>query len=300
MLKVFYQLLLICLFINLSFSQEKILFVGHAYGNPLEKDLIVDPTLKEFLKDKNYKLIYGGDFVQLNEEEEIQNFLEFNSKFNYVLVPGNHDVNIKIFDHQKIRFETYNNSLFIYLNTNFNNPKNIKEAVSVIKKEISKNFKNILIFSHQLFYSESIFDIWTNSRTNYDLCNKFYKEVINHLKASNKNIFIYSGDIGAFKSIPYAYFHKNKNIEYFAVGLGNGINNKAIEIQLSESDEVINKFIDLNSSTREDPDKYSRLRIKLYQLPKLIVFVFKSYYYIVFLPIIIVGYKVLKKILWFC
>ena len=128
--------------------------------NPLEKDRIVDPTLKEFLKDKNYKLIYGGDFVQLNEEEEIQNFLKFNSKFNYVLVPGNHDVNIKIFDHQKIRFETYNNSLFIYLNTNFNNPKNIKEAVSIIKKEISKNFKNILIFFHINFFIQNQFLIY--------------------------------------------------------------------------------------------------------------------------------------------
>ena len=101
--------------------------------------------------------------------------------------------------------------------------------------------------------------------------------------------------MGLLKVYLTLIFTKYKNIEYFAVGLGNGINNKAIEIQLSESDEVINKFIDLNSSTREDPDKYSRLRIKLYQLPKLIVFVFKSYYYILFLPIIIVGYKVYKK-----
>tara|TARA_B110000483_G_C18170618_1_gene533110 strand:+ start:1058 stop:1969 length:912 start_codon:yes stop_codon:yes gene_type:complete len=297
MLKGFYLPLFLILSISFSFSQEKILFVGHAYGNPNLKDKKLDSSLINFLNvNKNDKIIYGGDFIyDIKDTIEIKNFLKFNSKFNYVLIPGNHDVGLKFLNHQKTRFEQINNNLLIYLNTNFNSTTEILKVVEEIKNEINKDYKNILIFSHQLFYSKSIFDIRTNSRDNYDLCNEFNNQIIKFLKESNKEVFIYSGDIGAFKYIPYAYFNSDKNIKYFAVGLGNGFNNKAIEINFLSSGQIFNNFIDLNTSVKEEVSNYSRLKVKLYQTPKLFLYLLKTNFYFLLVPFLYIFYFYLKK-----
>ena len=64
MLKGFYLPLFLILSISFSFSQEKILFVDHADGNPNLKDKKLDSSLINFLNvNKNDKIIYGGDFI---------------------------------------------------------------------------------------------------------------------------------------------------------------------------------------------------------------------------------------------
>ena len=78
MLKVLFQLLFIILCIEFSFSQEKIYFIGHAYGSPLLKDSKMDPSVLTFFKNNNSMIIYGGDFVQdINNSKEIKNCLDF-------------------------------------------------------------------------------------------------------------------------------------------------------------------------------------------------------------------------------
>ena len=64
MLKGFYLPLFLILSISFSFSQEKILFVGHVYGNSNLNDKKLDFLLINFLNvNKNDKIIYGGDFI---------------------------------------------------------------------------------------------------------------------------------------------------------------------------------------------------------------------------------------------
>ena len=120
MLKGLFLLLFINLYINFSFSQEKIYFIGHAYGSPLINDNKMDPSVLNFFNNNNSKLIYGGDFVQsVNNPKEMEEFLNFNSDRDYILIPGNHDVSYEAFNHQKNIYEVTNKNLFIYLNTNF-------------------------------------------------------------------------------------------------------------------------------------------------------------------------------------
>lgn len=282
MLKVLYQLLFIILFINFSYSQEKLYFIGHAYGNPSLKDQKLDPSVLNFLKNETTKIIYGGDFIyDARDEIEIQNFLGFNKERDYVLIPGNHDVTLKSFKHQKNRFEIKNKNLFIYLNTNFKDINEVQNSVDFVSKTIrKKKFKNILIFSHQLIYSKSNFDIRTNSRDNYQPTNLFYDEIFEFLIKENTNIYIYSGDIGAFKYTPYCYFNKIKNLSFYASGLGNGSNNYCIEIKIDSNDNVSNLFVDLNTSKREKPERFSLWKVRLYQFPKLILYEFKLRYQI--------------------
>lgn len=288
MLKELYQLLFITLFINFSYSQEELYFIGHAYGNPSLKDQKLDPSVLNFLKYKTTKIIYGGDFIyDANDEIEIQNFLGFNKERDYVLIPGNHDVTLKSFKHQKNRFEIKNKNLFIYLNTNFKDINEVQNSVDFVSKTIrKKKFKNILIFSHQLIYSKSNFDIRTNSRDNYQLANLFYDEIFEFLIKENTNIYIYSGDIGAFKYTPYCYFNKIKNLSFYASGLGNGSNNYCIEIKIDSNDNVSNLFVDLNTSKREKPERFSLWKVRLYQFPKLILYEFKLRYQILITAIV--------------
>lgn len=288
MLKELYQLLFIILFINFSYSQEKLYYVGHAYGNPSLKDQKLDPSVLNFLKNETTKIVYGGDFIyDANDETEIQNFLEFNKKRDYVLIPGNHDVTLKSLKHQKNRFEIKNKNLFLYLNTNFKHTNDVQNCVDFVSKTIlKKKFKNILIFTHQLIYSKSNFDIRTNSRDNYQLANLFYDEILEFLIKENTNIFIYSGDIGGFKYTPYCYFNKINKLSFYASGLGNDSNNYCIEIKIDNNDNVSNLFIDLNTSKRVKPERFSLWKVRLYQLPKLILYEFKLRYKI-FITVII-------------
>lgn len=283
MLKGLFLLLFINLYINFSFSQEKIYFIGHAYGSPLINDNKMDPSVLNFFKKNNSKLIYGGDFVQsVNNPKEIEEFLNFNSNRDYILIAGNHDVSFEAFDHQKNTYEITNRNLFIYLNTNFKTESQVDESIDFLRKTIHINdFKNVLIFSHQLFFSKSKYDIKTNSREYYSKANKFYDSILGYLKGVRKDVYLYSGDIGAFKYNPYAYYNKIDNITYLATGLGNGSKNTCIEILINPNGKINNSFIDLDNEKRYSPEKFLRWKVKLYQLPKLLLFFIKDSYLII-------------------
>ena len=59
MSKVLFQLLFIILCINLSFSQQKIYFIGHAYGSHVLNDDKIDESAMNFFKNNN-------SFIDLN------------------------------------------------------------------------------------------------------------------------------------------------------------------------------------------------------------------------------------------
>ena len=113
MLKGLCLLLFIIQFISFSYSQERIYFIGHAYGDPAVKDHKMEPSVLSFLDDDFTKVIYGGDFIyDIGDELEIKNFIEFNQERDFVLIPGNHDVKWEPFKHQKNRFEIFKDNLF--------------------------------------------------------------------------------------------------------------------------------------------------------------------------------------------
>jgi hypothetical protein len=259
----------------------------------------MDPSVMKFFKNNNSKIIYGGDFVQdINNSKEIEDFLDFNINRDYVLIPGNHDVGFNPFKHQENRYKINNKNLFIYLNTNFKSENEINKSVDFIKKTIqTNNFNNILIFSHQLFFSKSDYDIRTNSRDHYINSNKFYDKIHDFLNGQRNNVYIYSGDIGAFKYIPYAYYHKFENITYLSTGLGNGSHNFCIEISINQNGEINNSFIDLDTREKLSPLKFLRWKVKLYQLPKLFLFFVKQNYWIIILIILVFLSKVIIQII---
>ena len=271
MLKVLFLLLFTGHYINQVKSQDKILFIGHAYGDPNKRDQKLDPSLIKYLSGiEKTKIIYGGDFIQeCNDSTEVSNFKKINSKNDLILIPGNHDLNCENFNHKLNRKEVFNENIFFYLNTNFSSKEKIKEAIDFISNSLNDNsFKNILIFSHQFISSKSDWDLKTNSRDFYSFANIFYDQLEQMLLNKSQKVFIYSGDIGAFSFSPYAYFDTKNNLEFISAGLGNGYNNKIVEITL-KGNSVENRFIDLDTKQVESKENYKRWKVKFYQFPKI-------------------------------
>lgn len=252
---------------------KEIFFIGHAYGSSKKKDKTINAELKTFLnKNKNIFVIWGGDFIQdCNDNTEVKNFKNISSHLKNRYVLGNHD-NCDFIKKHILRnkntnsYEIIKDNLFIYLDTNFKDSKNVDNTLK-FTLNILKNNKNenVFIFSHQAIFSTSKFQLLTNSRSNYSLANNFYNELKKTMLKSEKKFHLFSGDIGAFNYMPYAFYEKEKNISKYAVGLGNNKNYKIIKIK----GDVV-KFYDLITNKTEKLENYNAAKIRLTYLPRLI------------------------------
>ena len=276
------KLIFIVLITNIVFSQEQkqeYLYVGHAYGSPSLKNKKIDPALDDFLvnQSNNFdKVILGGDFLQTcDDDEELQNFNLLFNKYEPYFVIGNHDLcpDVIEFSYKTFGgvnyFELVNNNLLLFLNTSFTSKAEAIDTYMYLNDLVSSfDSKNIIIFSHQVIFSKNDFYLRTNSRTFYEESNFFYDLIYDKYHNTNYKFYFITGDIGAFNFNPYAFYDKNNNFNFFASGLGNDYHKKAIVINLLEPIKI--NFIDLLSGDVERKENYSKFKVQLYQLPKLI------------------------------
>ena len=288
MLKVLFRLLLITIVTDFSFAQynqEDFLFVGHAYGSHNDFDQEIDPVLNKFITENPNlfkKIILGGDFIyDCSDDVEFSNFKNFFNSNNVRFVIGNHENCDTIYQFADIKFgatnyyEKINDNLILYLNTSIDSFEQANSLYRFIEEAITlESPKNILIFTHQLIFSKSNFSIRTNSRKHYEYGNHFYDRIFKNYNKSELRFFFFSGDIGAYNFTPYAVYDIDNNFEFYASGLGNDNYSKGILIRLANNVEV--NFIDLETSLIEPPRKYSKVKMQLYQFPKLILSLFKN------------------------
>ena len=309
MLKELFRLLSLILFINPVNSQvneSNILFVGHAYGSHKIKDQSIDNKLLSFIDEQNTllfeKIVFGGDMIQNCEDDvEISNFIKVLNSNNVNFVIGNHDNCDKIIQLSKNLYSGLNTSeiigdnLVLYINTSINSDIEVDELFAFISNEIIRtNPKNVIIFSHQLFFSKSDFYVRVNSRKFYDYGNKLYDEIYNNFFAEDIEIYFFSGDIGAYPYTPYAFYDRIENFSFYGVGLGNERNSKALLIEINNDIKV--NFIDINSSAIEPKENYLKYKVQLYQFPKLILSYLKRYsIYILAVITFIVFYNLSRR-----
>ncbi len=284
MLKELFTLLFLSLFINPVNSQineNNVLFVGHAYGSHIIKDQTIDKELLSFIAEQKdhlfKKIIFGGDMIQNCEDEvEISNFIKVLNENQINFVIGNHDNCDKIIDIAKKKFgglnrsETINNNLILYINTSIQSNQEVDELFSFIKSEVMKaKPNNVVIFSHQLFFSKSDFYVRVNSRKHYDYGNSLYDKIYNNFFGEDIKIHFFGGDIGAFPLTPYSFYDKIDNFSFYGVGLGNKKNHKALFIDMNNDIKV--NFVDIKSSVIESKQNYLKYKVQFYQFPKLIL-----------------------------
>ena len=274
--------LLKLLFLGLITSQiycqenyETILFTGHAFGSHSSDDKSLDPVFLEHLNknSKNYnEIILGGDFLYNCEDlVEFENFLTFYNKYNPRLVIGGHDICDKVFkilDYNLNRFKQVNDTLLFYLNTSIDSTNEVYYLYNFINKNISiKKPKNIIIFTHQLIYSTSDWNIRVNSRGFYNYGNMLYDKIYSKYYKSDIDFNFVSGDIGAFPYTPHSYYHNTENFNFYASGIGNNKHYKAVLVEIGDNTRI--NFLDLRSNTIERKTKYSKFNVQIYQFPKL-------------------------------
>tara|TARA_Y100000996_G_scaffold411026_1_gene394418 strand:+ start:2756 stop:3550 length:795 start_codon:yes stop_codon:yes gene_type:complete len=251
------------------------LFVGHAYGSHNAEDESLDPIFLEhtYNNSQNYnEIILGGDFLyNCQNSIEFENFLKFYKKFSPRLVIGGHDVCDKVFNllnYSSNNVRQINDTILFYLNTSIKSISEVDHLYDLIFKNIEiKKPKNIIIFTHQLIFSKSDWDIRVNSRGDYDFANTLYDKIYSKFYKSEIKFHFVSGDIGAFPYTPYAYYNNSENFNYYASGIGNGSHYKAIIINIK--DELSFNFLDLENNMLERKEKYLKLYVQIYQFPKL-------------------------------
>lgn len=289
MSKALLKLLFICLttVVNINYLQAadndsfKILFLGHAYGSHNVMDRKLDSDVIKILENRNYdEFVFGGDFIyDCNDDIEFNNLIKKINPINTKLIIGNHDNCDKIKNFIKDKYlsinqkQTVNNTVVLYLNTSIENKFNLDELISFTSDSV-KGFKNVIIFCHQVIFSPNDFFLRTNSRKFYNYGNLFFRFLENSFKGSDKNFYIFTGDIGAFNYTPYSFYEKNKNFNLFAVGLGNKHKKNGIEIIIGETLEI--GFIDIENYNIVPPHVYNKLKMQIFQLPKLLLFYIKS------------------------
>ncbi len=286
MLKGHLRLLFLVLFINNLHTQpdtSEILFVGHAYGSHQSINNSLDPIFLDHYKNFSYsKVVFGGDFIyDCSSEIEVANFKNFYNNNDAELIIGNHDncnsilelsENFKYYYHELI-----NENLIFYLNTSKENDSLISSYFEYIDSTIKQESpKSIIIFTHQLIFSESDWFVRVNSRKFYDFGNKLFHKLYNEYYQTKIPFYFIAGDIGAFNLTPYAFYKQDNNFNLIASGIGNDFFRKAIKIIIGSDINI--KFIDLPSGDLEDLNKYSQIKVQMYQLPKLLLFIIKSNY----------------------
>ena len=173
---------------------------------------------------------------------------------------------LKSFENTSI---TYNDNIFFFINSNFTSRKDLDLAISKVSEGV--DYSRVFIFSHQVFFEKSDFLLRTNSREYYELGYEFYDRIN---KLNFNDLYIISGDIGTTKYLHHLVYYKKNNISLIASGLGNEINNYAVEISFNQNNQLSFYKINLDNDTKQEIK--SKHRYKIYSKNLFLFFVEKS------------------------
>ena len=258
------------LFLGCTESEKKIqqsFFVaGHAYGKPAptgEKELY--PPFKEkfsFLNSKNLSFgVLLGDVVRYpsswpNVLKELEDLT-----MPYYIARGNHDGPLDNFEdmfgksYQKF---VQDNNLFIILDPNIDQWNISGDQLVFLKETLQyegQNADHIFIFMHQLIWwsKEKFSEPKPNWQQNRAETPNYWSTIQPILESIGKEVYLFAGDVGAFSKeykkkdhiIEYAYFKEN-NITYIATGMGGGVRDNIVIVDIYEDKSVKLNLIHLN------------------------------------------------------
>ena len=247
--------------------KQSFFVAGHAYGKPApkgKKELY--PPFKEKFQflNTNKNIEFGvllGDVVRypsswpnvLKELEEL--------KMPYYVARGNHDGPLE--DFEKMFGKSYkkivqNNNLFIILDPNLSEWNISGEQLNFLKETLKKEGQeadHIFIFMHQLIWwtSDKFSKPKPNWQQNRAETPNYWEAVEPMLQNMKAPVYLFAGDVGAFSKeykkrdhiIEYAYFLE-KNITYVATGMGGGVRDNMVIVDVYDDKSVKLNLIHLN------------------------------------------------------
>ena len=246
--------------------QQSFFVAGHAYGKPAptgKKELY--PPFKEkfsFLNSKNLSFgVLLGDVVRYpsswpNVLKELDDLA-----MPYYIARGNHDGPLDEFE---IMFgKSYNkfvhdNNLFIILDPNIDQWNISGDQLDFLKESLQNEGQvadHIFIFMHQLIWwsKDKFSEPKPNWQQNRAETPNYWPTIQPILKDIGTEVYLFAGDVGAFSKeykkrdhiIEYAYFKEN-NITYVATGMGGGVRDNIVIVDIYQDKSVKLNLIHLN------------------------------------------------------
>ena len=245
--------------------QYSFFVAGHAYGTPGESNVGLYPPFKEKFEliNSEEKMALGvltGDIVRNSTESE---WSAVDADLETLNVPvrfavGNHDIeDPHLFEtkYGPTYFSFVNGSdLFIILDPNIDGWNISGDQLSFLDSTLNANTSssnNIFVFFHQLLWwqSENIFSsIYPNSLYGRDETINFWSAVEPLFSELPNNVFLFAGDVGAFPTGKEVFYHCYDNVKFIASGMGDGVRDNFIIVDVSEIGQVRFRLIALNGN----------------------------------------------------
>lgn len=238
---------------------------GHTYGAPGIDNEGVHPPFKnkfDFIKnDKHLDFgVFTGDIVPFGT---VKNWDEIDVDIKTLGMPvyfavGNHDMKgRKLYESRygKTFYSFHHNSdLVIVLDPNLDDwnisGKQLKFLQDVLKNEAS-GVNNIFVFFHQLLWWENnnIYKkVSLNSHEGRANQINFWGEVEPLFNNLSNRTYMFAGDVGAFSTGSEFMYHRYDNITLIASGMGGGIRDNFIIVDVHEDSSVSFRLIALNGA----------------------------------------------------
>lgn len=252
--------------LNYESSKLKFAVAGHVYGNPITyTSTIYPPFLKALLRheQQNYLnfLFLTGDVVPHPTDSNWKTAIaELNmSHADWHIAPGNHDFggSIKypfqrkykaIVNPEPFHFFRFRNNEFIVLNTSHNGwtiNEIQKNSLASYLNQIKENeTENIFVFTHQLWWLNDPPDkfqldsIQPNSDAMQLGSSNFWKDAFFMFSAFEIPIWFFAGDVGCLAQYESYYEDHYQNFHFYASGMGGGIKDNYLIVEVSEQGKV--------------------------------------------------------------
>ena len=236
---------------------------GHTYGKPGIDNIGFHPPFR-----KNFNLIntdklmqFGiltGDIVWQSTEKnwnEIDQDLKLLKHPVYFSV-GNHDIqNLELYKSRygnTFKSFIHNSDLFIILDPNIDNWNISGDQLLFLKNTLESNHfnvENIFVFFHQLLWWEKdnlYKNVKMNSLDERAVTINFWSEIEPLFKAIENKVYMFAGDVGAFDNGSEFMYHTYSNITFIASGMGGGLRDNMIFVDINEDKTVSFRLISLN------------------------------------------------------
>ncbi|MDD3859538.1 MAG: T9SS type A sorting domain-containing protein, partial [Bacteroidales bacterium] len=238
---------------------------GHVYGTPGVENVGFHPPFKakfEYIQGRE-EIEFGvflGDLVYWGSEEKWDNVV---AEFDTLGLPcyiavGNHDmINPASFyaqfgDTTYYSF-SYNNDLFIILDPNIDSWNISGEQLTFLQNTLSEqadSHDNIFVMMHQLLWwapDNQYSGIILNSTAGRDDEINFWTEIEPLFHELDNQVIMCAGDVAATNYASDFMYDNYDNITYIATGMGYGVNDNFIIINISAEKEISYELICLNS-----------------------------------------------------
>jgi len=248
---------------NERYIEYSFFVAGHVYGEPGVNNIGVHPPFKLkfdlIKKDSSIEFgIFTGDIVY---QPSVKNWDEIDEDVKTLNVPiyfapGNHDMlDRELFESRYGKTYssfTHNSDLFIILDPNIDNWNISGDQLNFLKKVLAGNpekVENVFVFFHQVLWwdKDNIYkNVHINSVDYRSDSLNFFTEIEPMFKKLESNVVMFSGDVGAFYTAQEFMYHKYENLTLIASGMGGGVRDNFIIVDVYSDKTIDYRLIHLN------------------------------------------------------